>query len=264
MIDQPEMYEAQIGELVDAHCHVDLFPNPAKLVAEAEAARVHTIAVTNAPFVYAHTAALARGKVYVHPALGLHPELVASHGHEVARIPDLLKEVRFVGEIGLDYTTRDAALRAEQRRVFGKILEYCASDPAKVLTVHSRHAANDVVAAIGQGFPCRVILHWFTGTVRELERAIAAGIYFSLNAAMLASRSGNALVAAMPRDRVLTESDGPFVKTSGTQASPLSIRALVSVLARFWDVSPKDAAATVRKNFDIVQDGGLHPPLRRP
>ncbi|MFO0590455.1 MAG: Qat anti-phage system TatD family nuclease QatD [Polyangiaceae bacterium] len=254
MSERANMRGADSMELVDAHCHIDLFPDPARLVAEAETARVHTIAVTNAPLVYPHTAALTRGKVYVRAALGLHPELVGSHGHEVSKIPDLLTETRFVGEVGLDYTTSDIALRAAQRRVFGRILEYCARSPEKILTVHSRRAAADVVAAIGDKFPCQVILHWFTGTVRELERAIAAGVYFSVNSAMLTSRSGSALIRAMPRQRVLTESDGPFVKNEGVGASPLSIRVTVGALAKLWQVSPNEAAATVRTNFDHVLD----------
>jgi TatD DNase family protein len=246
-------------ELVDAHCHIDLFPNPARLVAEAEAARVHTIAVTNAPFVFAHTAALARGKVYVHAALGLHPELVGSHGHEVSKIPALLEGVQFVGEVGLDYTTNDAALRAAQRRIFERVLECCAKTGDKVLTVHSRRAATDVITAIGPKFPCKTILHWFTGTLKELERAINAGLYFSVNAAMIGTKNGSALIAAMPLDRVLTESDGPFVKTAGMQASPLSIRAVVDALALQWRVSPEEAATTVRKNFGEVTRRSLKP-----
>ncbi|MDC3956271.1 TatD family hydrolase [Polyangium jinanense] len=251
---------AQI-ELVDAHCHIDLFPNPDRLVAQAEAARVHTIAVTNAPFVYAHTAGLARGKAYVHAALGLHPELVGTHGHEVSKIPALLADVQFVGEVGLDYTTTDATLRAAQRRIFGHVLESCAESGNKVLTVHSRRAASDVIAAIGPKFPCKIILHWFTGTMRELERAIGVGLYFSVNAAMVGSKSGSALVAAMPRDRVLTESDGPFVKTGGTQASPLSILTVVDALARQWRVSPETAAGLIRKTFGEVTGMRSKPPL---
>src|SRR5438552_2114596 len=98
---------AELTEFVDAHCHVDLFPNPAALVAEASASRVHTIAVTNAPFVYSHTATLARGRPHIHAALGLHPELVEKHGKELGRFAQLLPSTRFVGEVGLDYTTKD-------------------------------------------------------------------------------------------------------------------------------------------------------------
>lgn len=236
-------------DYVDAHCHVDLFPSPADLVAEADAERVLTIAVTNAPFVFDHTRELARRSAFVHPALGLHPELVQSHGGELGKLCERLKEVRFVGEVGLDYGTTDRALRAQQRRVFETVLEACARAGSKVLTVHSRRAASDVVQAIGRGFPGGIILHWFTGTVRELERAAAAGAYFSVNAAMFESKNGRSLIAAMPRDRVLTESDGPFVRRAGHPASPRNMRLVVDALARQWQLPSDDAARTIRGNF---------------
>ncbi|HEX7600274.1 MAG TPA: Qat anti-phage system TatD family nuclease QatD [Polyangiaceae bacterium] len=236
-------------EFVDAHCHVDLFPNPADLVAEAEAERVFTIAVTNAPFVFDHTLALTLRSSLVHPALGLHPELVGSRGHEVTSLCERLKDVRFVGEVGLDYTTSDRALRAEQRRVFDRVLESCARAGGKVLTVHSRRAASDVVSAIGRTFPCSLILHWFTGSVRELEAATAAGVYFSVNASMVESKNGRNLISAMPRDRVLTESDGPFVRRAGGPASPRNMRFVVESLAGQWGIPSGEAALMIRRNF---------------
>lgn len=237
-------------EFVDAHCHVDLFPNPAALIAEADRNRVFTIAVTNAPFVFDHTLALTQQSAFVHPALGLHPELVHSHGGQVGKLCERLKDVRFVGEVGLDYSTSDAALRAEQRRILGTVLDACARDGGKVLTVHSRRAASDVVSAIGQGFPCCVILHWFTGTVRELERAIAFGAYFSVNAAMFESKNGLRLITAMPRNRVLTESDGPFVRRAAEPASPRNMRVVVELLAQHWKIPNDEAARAICGNFE--------------
>jgi TatD DNase family protein len=236
-------------EYVDAHCHVDLFPKPAVIVEIAESKRIHTIAVTNAPFVYPHTATMAQGRRYLKPALGLHPELVATHGSQVSQIVESIRNVKFVGEVGLDYTTSDPTLRANQRKVFNEILEECASQGGKVLTVHSRKAGSDVIAAIGQGFPGKVILHWFTGSARELERALASSFYFSVNAAMLRSKSGRALVDAMPPDRVLTESDGPFVQSNGAPDSPSRVQDVVVLLAARWQISPDDAAKRVMRTF---------------
>ena len=56
------------------------------------------------------------------------------------------------------------------------------------------------------------VLHWFSGPRRDLECAIELGCWFSVGPAMLRSRTGRALAALMPRDRVLTESDGPFAQ----------------------------------------------------
>ena len=189
--------------LVDAHFHLDLFPDPAAMARGIEAARIHTIAVTNAPSVFFHTRALAEGCRFLHPAVGLHPELVAARAGEIESMWPLLQETRFVGEVGLDYVTKDETQRRLQRIVFARILERCAFLGNKVITVHSRRSAKDVIAAVGNAFRGKVILHWFSGTPAELDKAVAQGLYFSVNPAMTLSRSGQALIQRIPRERML-------------------------------------------------------------
>lgn len=249
-----------LPEGVDAHCHVDLYGNDeAAVVEEIERRRIHTIAVTNAPSVFFHTRDVARGRKYLHAAVGLHPQLVASHGHELSRMWPLLAETRFVGEIGLDYVTGDRELRRRQREVFLEILTRCAEHGRKILTVHSRRAATDVITAVGDGFPGFVILHWFSGTVRELERAVAAGFWFSVNEAMLRSRSGMELTRRMPRDRVLTETDGPFVEIEGRASRPSDCLAAMRGLGRALDLSEAEVPALIAANFRrLLASGGEH------
>jgi len=240
---------AGAGLLVDAHCHIDLYDNPAGIVAEAEAAGVYTIAVTNAPSVFHHTAALVKDCRYLRAAVGLHPELVHSHGHQVEKVPLLLKETRYVGEIGLDYTTADQAVRRAQRDVLGKILTWCAEYKDKVLTLHSRRAAADTVEAVGANYPGSVILHWFSGSASELERAVGYGMYFSVNLPMVGSQKGQALISRLPLERVITETDGPFVKHGAQPAKPSHTQSVIEGLATLWHTSPGEARKTVFANF---------------
>lgn len=240
---------AESVALVDAHCHLDLYQDPVAAVEEAERRHVFTIAVTNIPSVFHHTANLARDRVYVRAAAGLHPELVDSHGHELPLLWPLLQVTRYVGEIGLDYSQGDANAFARQRRVFSEILERCALHRGKILTIHSRRAHKDTVEAIGDRYPGRVILHWYTGTLRELERALAYGFYFSVNSAMAASDKGRRILAALPQDRILTETDGPLLKIDGQAARPEQTALIVEHLAGFWRVDPVDARKTILTNF---------------
>ena len=154
-----------------------------------------------------------------------------------------------MGEVGLDYTTSDENLRKAQREVFGSVLELCANAGDKVLTVHSRRAAADVISMIGTSYPCSAILHWFSGTPRQLEQAMSAGLYFSVNAPMVRSKKGQDLVARMHPDYVLTESDGPFARVSGAPANPSGIADVVSHLADLWGSSYVAAKARVLANF---------------
>ena len=235
--------------LVDAHFHLDLFPDPAAVARELEAAQIHTIAVTNTPSVFFHTFALAQGCRYLHPAVGLHPQLVAERAVELESMWPLLKQTRFVGEVGLDYVTKVESERRMQREVFAKILDRCALFGDKIITVHSRRSAKDVIAAVDAGFPGTVILHWFSGTPSELDQAVTKGLYFSVNPAMTLSRYGQALIARIPRERTLTETDGPFVETEGRPCQPMEVSRVIDYLAGIWRVPSDTAREVVGENF---------------
>jgi TatD DNase family protein len=235
--------------LVDAHFHLDLLPHPERLVRDIERDRVYTIAVTNAPSVFFHTRELCRGTKFVRAAVGLHPELVHSHGRELDHLWPHLDETRYVGEVGLDYVTGDEDLRRRQRAVFSEIVARCAGKRDKVLTVHSRRAAADVLGIVGKGFPGSVILHWFSGSQAQLREANRIGCWFSVNPAMVQSPSGRKLIANMPPERVLTETDGPFVKTRGRAATPVDVADAVAALASLWRVTVEECASIVLGNF---------------
>ena len=78
------------------------------------------------------------------------------------------------------------------------------------------------------------ILHWYSGPLKHIEAALAAGLWFSVNLAMLRSRNGQRIVAALPRERVLTETDGPYLKLGAEPAEPRDIPAVVRGLGRAW------------------------------
>jgi TatD DNase family protein len=236
-------------KLVDTHFHLDLQRDPLAVVAECEARTVYTIAVTNAPSVFPHTRRITAGTKYLRAALGLHPELVATHGSELPELLRMMDQTRYVGEVGLDYVTADADLRAAQRRVFEAALARCAELGGRVITVHSRRAAPDVLGCIGTSFPGTVILHWFSGALRELRAALNAGCYFSVNPAMLRSARGRSLICEMPRARVLTETDGPFVEIEGRRAMPPDAIYAIKGLAALWNTDAAEAATQVFANF---------------
>jgi TatD DNase family protein len=236
-------------KLSDTHCHLDLYPNPQAVAAAAERARVRTIAVTNAPSVFRRSAQLTHGCEHLRTALGLHPQLAAQRKHEVALFKQLVGETRYIGEVGLDFSTSDAADRRAQQDVFEEILATCAHR-GKVLTVHSRRAADETLDALGSGAAWTVILHWFTGSQRALDRAASIGCFFSVNAGMLRSAAGARIVAALPLDRVLLESDGPFVQVDGRPATPMDGARIVEALARLWGVPAEDAASRTYANLN--------------
>ena len=239
-------------KLVDAHFHLDLYKDARAILSQCESIGVYTIAVTNAPSVFAHTQRLTTSTKYVRAALGLHPELVKSHSHELPDLLRLMDQTRYVGEVGLDYVTADTTLKHKQREVFETILQRAAEFGDRILTVHSRRAAADVLACMGNAFPGTVILHWFSGSRRELRAALDAGCYFSVNPAMITSERGIALIRDIPRNRLLTETDGPFVEIDGRRAIPVDVRHVVDGIGKLWDVEPAEVTSVVLSNFRKV------------
>ena len=85
-----------------------------------------------------------------------------------------------------------------------------------------------------------------------------------MNPAMIHSQTGRSLIAAMPRERVVTESDGPFVDINGQPATPWDTDSVLVHLATVWQCSAEDAATTVAKNFHrLVHDEPINRETRR-
>ena len=234
---------------VDAHCHLDRYPDP-KVVADAcEEAQTYTIAVTNLPVAFAATDREARGRKFVRAAAGLHPELVSQHPDAIEHLLPLMARTGYVGEVGLDYTQADAPSRQLQRRVFERVLAHCESLGGKVITVHSRRAADDVVDVVQSVERSTIILHWFSGSQKAARRAIDAGCFFSVNPAMTRSASGRAIIAMIPDHRLLTETDGPFVKHAGRVAHPFEMSSFLPAIAKARGTTTSAVQAIILRNF---------------
>lgn len=235
---------------VDLHCHLDLYRNAPEVLAEVQRRGIAVLSVTTTPTAFRGTSRLAEACPQVKTALGLHPELAGQREHELDLFDKLLTETRFVGEVGLDGGRRFAATREAQRRVFDHILRSCADVGGRVLSIHSRSAAAVVLSSLakapGAGIP---ILHWFTGTAKQAEDAVEAGCWFSVGPGMLQTPKSRELVGLIPRERVLTETDGPFASLDGAQAYPWHVNRATVTLAELWEVSVRDAGARIKANF---------------
>lgn len=221
--------------MIDFHCHLDLYPDPHAVARECVDRGLYILSVTTTPSAWAGTAALAHGAPRIRTALGLHPQIAHERKGELPLFERLLPDVRYVGETGLDGGPEYKRHWRDQVFVFTRILELCAGIGGRVLTIHSRRAAASVLDALeahpGAGTP---ILHWFSGTQRELARAVDLDCWFSVGPAMLAGEKGRALAARMPRDRLLTETDGPFAQLEGRAALPWDAERSIALLADMW------------------------------
>ena len=231
---------------VDTHCHLDVFKDPVGTLDEAPNTVV--VAVTELPSRYRMLQARFRGDKRVRVAVGLHPLRAASAGPlEEGHLVRQLANVEYVGEVGLDFSAHGKSTAAAQLRVFERLL----AEPAlrrKVITIHSRGAEKEAIQRLRQA-KVAAILHWYTGPQGVVDDALAAGMYFSINPAMLRSKKGQALLAMLPRDRILTESDGPFARVRGRETRPSDMQWLVTELGRLWEDTPDNAQRVISDNL---------------
>jgi len=239
--------------LVDAHCHLDLYPNHEAAFASRDRNKILTLAVTTTPRAWARNHELASRTGHVKAALGLHPELVATGIDEFNIWEKFLPDAHFIGEVGLDASTRFCKSFGFQRDVFTKLLSACAKEGDKVLSVHSLRAVTPVLNLIEAHLPKSrgtVILHWFTGTKAEASRAINMGCYFSINSRMTRKEGNRKFLESLPIGRILTESDGPFAGSESEALSIAELRDTVISLAEIRQTDPSILAETIVSNFE--------------
>lgn len=248
--------------LVDLHCHLDLYPDHQAAVMDAEEAGVFTLAVTTTPRAWPRNHELAQRTKHVRAALGLHPQLVAERASEIELWDRYLPETRYVGEVGLDAGPRFYKSLDLQKQVFQHVLQRCAESGDKVITIHSVRAVKAVLDHVESFLPHsrgKVVLHWFTGSKAEAQRALELGCYFSINAAMLGSERHASMTAVIPLDRLLTETDGPFTKTGERPSRPTDVGLVVEALGRLHGMAASAVAAKIRANLRALLEPNSGP-----
>ena len=235
----------------DFHCHVDLHPNPAEIVARCETARVAVVAVTTTPRAWEQNELWTRNSRYVHAAAGLHPELVAARHSEIAILERAIRHTRLVGEVGLDGSRQHQHSYQKQKEVFLQALDAAQRYGNRVMSIHCRRADDDAIRLIERHTdPSRVIciLHWFSGSPAQARRAADAGCYFSVNAAMLAHDRGRTLVQSIPPRRLLTETDSPLMEMHGRKAVPWDALGAAEQVATVTSQSVQETRLLVAAN----------------
>jgi TatD DNase family protein len=232
----------------DAHLHLFDYPDPGTQVRYAHAQRTILLSSAVDGRSSEATLAVARGAPEdVKAFVGVHPS-EAEKEKDLGWLEDALKRAAGLGEVGLDPTYSNAGPGSAQLRVFLAQLE-AAEEAGKPLQVHSRGAEGACLEELS-GFRLRsVLMHWFQGE-ESLAAATDAGYFVSFGPALLASKKLQRMAVAAPRDRVLTETDGPVTFAPlGTASGPALIPSVTFKLAQLWKTGFEEAREGVLGNF---------------
>jgi len=238
---------------MDFHCHLDLYPDAKQVYAEALRRTEFVWLVTTSPRAYAATSRVlaTTPRFFISP--GLHPEVADKKSGELEMLLSQMENCTGVGEVGLDGSARYSQHFDIQTHIFKSVVENSARLGGRVLSIHSRAAAETVLNILdaNPGFGTAV-LHWFTDSPSLLRRAVVSGCWFSVGPAMLETANGRKLVALMPRDRVVSESDGPFAQVCGAPVMPWEANAIAAKLASMWCLSQQDALVALKSNGSLL------------
>src|SRR6202167_1757080 len=248
--------------LIDSHCHLD-FPDFATeidgVVDRARAAGIARL-VTISTRVARHAQVLAIAERFpdVFCSVGTHPhyaheELHVTAGGLVARTRH--PKIVAIGEAGLDYHYDNSPREAQERGFRSHIA--AARETGLPLVIHSRDADADTAKILeeetGKGaFPA--VLHCFTGGPDLARRAIALGLFISFTGILTFKNSQalRAIAAALPADRILVETDAPYLAPSpfrGKRNEPAYVGEVAKVLAEARGVSFEEIAQQTTDNF---------------
>jgi TatD DNase family protein len=277
--------------LIDSHAHLDFYNETPterdEVLRRAYAAGVHTvlaIGIGDGPATMHQALEIASSNVeaglpQVYASVGIHPQEAA---HATAEALDKLTALGTqerciaIGEIGLDYyhfDNPDIATQKEgfiaQMRVAAKlrkpILIHCRTSelatPQAKEKYGSADAWDDLLELIGEhwtgpgdGHGLGGIMHCFSGTVEQAERSLAAGFHLSFagNLTYPKAQGIRDAAAAAPADRILVETDAPFlapIPLRGQRNEPAFVVHTAAALAELRGLSPEELAALTTANF---------------
>ena len=254
--------QAALPTLVDSHCHLD-FPDFGEelddVVARAHAAGIAQMLTicTRLRTLDANLALVARYP-RVHLAVGVHPHEADGEGDvsvdRLAAVADHPKVVG-IGETGLDYHYNHSARDRQQTSFRTHIRAARALDLP--LIIHTREAEDDTAAILREeagGDPLRGIVHCFSGTQTLADQAIALGLHISFSGIVTfkAADALRAVAASVPADRILVETDAPYlapVPKRGRRNEPAYVAHTAARVAEVRGVSAETLARQTTDNF---------------
>ena len=235
---------------IDMHCHLDLYLDPDKIADRCVEEQVYVLSVTTTPKAWLGTSKLERPNGKIRTALGLHPQLAHLRYQELDLFDSFIGSTRYVGEIGLDGSKEFKPFLEQQLLVFRHILNSAQKSGGKILSIHSRAAANLILDELEKyPFAGTPIFHWFSGSQKELKRAIDMGAWFSVGPSMIKSKKGYEISTMIPKSRLVSETDGPFGVLEGQPLMPWQADNILPHMATIWKTDIKEAKAIIHNNF---------------
>jgi TatD DNase family protein len=245
--------------LVDSHCHLDFadFADERDaVVGRARAAGVETmLTISTRLDQFESVRAIAEAYDGIWCSVGAHPHEAVDHGE---LLPEQLvalamhPKVVGIGETGLDFHY-DLSPRDIQARVFRSHIA-ASRATGLPLIIHAREADREIAEILEEERPPPGVLHCFSSGRALAEAAIGLGFYISISGIVTFRNAEDlrAIVRDLPLDRLLVETDAPYLAPMpyrGKRNEPAFVVATAAAIAKLKVMEEEPLAAATRENF---------------
>lgn len=235
-------------ETIDTHCHINFFENAGDIALECEKNKVHTIYVTTLPSQFEETYLYVKNLKYIYPSLGFH---CLEHDYNLNKEKDIflnnISKTKFIGEVGLDFSKKAKTTQKVQVEIFEFILLQIRNKN-KILSIHSASAEDDVLKYLVKYEIDKAIFHWYSGKISTLKQILHYNYYFSINDSMCKSKKGQNIISKIPLNRILIETDGPFIK----DVLPYDNIYVYQYLSDIFNITISNMQEKILKNFKTL------------
>lgn len=245
--------------MIDTHCHLD-FPDynddrDDVLKAARDAGITKMVNIGCDLKSSQASVDLADRYPQIYAAIGFHPHDAKSYDDQMEKqlrtMADNFKVVA-IGEVGLDFY-RDRSPRDVQREVLVRQMRL-ARELGLPLVIHIRDAYEEAIDMLiaEKAYEGNVVLHCFSGTVKDAERALDYGMYLSFGGVLTFSNSRlPELVRNVPLDQIILETDAPFLTPHphrGKRNSPAMVALVYQKLAEVLNRDLREIEAIIDGN----------------
>ena len=246
----------------DSHCHLHLCEENAPLdevIGRAHAAGVLEMLTVGIDVPSSRRSIEIARRYKAKAAVGIHPNSALEYNDDAeGELREMIASdvVAAVGETGLDFY-RDHAPTEVQQQVFVRHIAL-ANEYDKPVTIHTRESIDAALQVLAEHAPVRPpVFHCWSGDTSQLKRALDIGAYISFAGNVSFKNAGDlrATAAAVPQDRLLVETDSPFlspVPHRGKPNEPRQVSFVGVAVAEAREVSVHTLAEQTLENARAV------------
>ncbi|MGG2054652.1 TatD family hydrolase [Lysinibacillus pakistanensis] len=209
--------------LIDTHVHIDYYSSPHQIAKSYEQNKIYTFFVTNLPEVFEKLHYDFQSYKYVRICLGYHPQVCSEFPLDKQLFRKCALHTKYIGEVGLDFKNEHVDIINKQIDAF-EFITTPEFNTNKIYSIHSKHTEDIILEILKKNKVKHAILHWYTGKLSTLDKLVNEGYYFSLNPKMTTSQNALKRIERIPPQRILFETDGPFIKYNNELILPNHIQ----------------------------------------